>query len=125
MNNPKLVVWLLRIGIASVYLYAGVSSILNPNDWIAFLPPFISVFVPAATALFGIAVFQIILAIWLLTGFKTFYAALIAAFMILGIVVFNLNALEITFRDFTIFFASLALAAGTYKVNQTVETDTK
>jgi hypothetical protein len=35
--------------------------------------------------------------------------------MILGIIAVNLNALDITFRDFAIFFAATALAVGTYK----------
>lgn len=115
MNNPKLVVLLLRIGLASVYLYAGIASILSPNDWIAFLPSFMSIFAPATTALLLIAISQIILALWLISGIKTFYAAIVAGVMILGIIVFNLNALIVTFRDFTIFFSAIALAVGTYK----------
>lgn len=115
MNNPKLVLLLLRIGIASVYLYAGVAAIISPNDWIAFLPPFINNFIPASQVLLLVSVMQILLGIWLLSGLKTFYAALVAGGMILGIILINLNALDITFRDFTIFFASLALMVGTYK----------
>jgi uncharacterized membrane protein YphA (DoxX/SURF4 family) len=118
MNNPKLVLLLLRIGLAAVYLYAGTSSILYPNEWIGFLPHFISFFVPAATALFCIALSQVVLSLWLISGFKTFYAAVLAAVMIFGIIIFNLNALIVTFRDISIFLTSVALAIGTYKKTQ-------
>lgn len=114
MNNPKVVNLLLRIGLASVYLYAGVFAILSPNDWIGFLPQFTKNFFPPDQLLLFLSVLQILLGVWLLTGIKTFYAALVAGIMIIGIIAVNLNALDITFRDFTILFASAALAVGTY-----------
>lgn len=117
MNNPKTVLVLLRIGLATVYLYAGISAIISPQDWIAFLPLFLKSFMPLETLLLITSVTQILLALWLLSGLKAFYAGIASAVMILGIILLNLNALDITFRDFTVFFASLALALGTFKRN--------
>lgn len=105
----------LRLGLASVYLYAGISAILFPQNWIAFLPLFLKPFIPLETLLLLTSVIQILLAVWLLSGLKLFYAGIASAVMILGIIFLNLNALDITFRDFTIFFTSLAVVIGSTK----------
>lgn len=115
MQNPKIVLLLIRIGLASVYLYAGIASIVSPNDWIAFLPPFLKAFVSLELLLLLVSILQILLGIWLLTGIKSFYAGLVSAILISGIIIINLNALDITFRDFTILFSSLALSTATFR----------
>lgn len=106
---------LLRAGLACVYLYAGVSSILSPYDWVAFVPPTLNAIIPQMQLLLFLSVAQILLGVWLLTGLKTFYASLISGLFILGVIIFNLNALDITFRDFTILFTSIALIVATYQ----------
>ena len=59
----------LRVGLAFVFLYAGIAALGNPDAWSGSFP------------------------LWLT-----------------GVIVFNLGALDIVFRDVGLFFAALALA---------------
>jgi hypothetical protein len=52
---------------------------------------------------------ELVLALWLLSGWKTYYAALLSALSAAGIVVFNLGALDVVFRDVGLLFAAGAL----------------
>lgn len=110
MDKKNLVNVLLRISIASVFLYAVVSATLNPDNWIGYLPQFLRNIFPAKYLLLSFSFYELILSLWILSGKKTFYAAIISAVTLLGIIVTNIGALDITFRDFAIFFAALALA---------------
>ena len=111
MDKTKitLVDFLLRAGVAIVFLYAGISSFLNPSSWIGFIPQFIRNIIPETIflPLFSISEFGI--ALWLLSGKKTLYAAGIAALTLLAIIFFNVGALDIVFRDTAIFFAAMTL----------------
>jgi len=100
----------LRIGIAFSFLYAGLSIIINPIAWSAFVPLWISNIFPGNTFLFSHGITDIVIALWLLSGRAIYYGALVAAFFLLLIVVVNLGALDIVFRDISIFFAAIALA---------------
>ena len=101
---------LLRVGLASVWLYAAVAATLAPTDWIGFIPLFVTGIVPAKLALMGFSLLEAVLGGWLLLGWKPRYAALLSALMVAGIFLSNLSALIVTFRDIAIFFAALALA---------------
>lgn len=96
---------LLRIGLAFTFLYVAIASFLEPVNWIGFFP-----FEPSAFVFQAFSVFELFLALWLLSGVKTFFAALISAVLLAGIVVTNLGAMDIVFRDAGLFFAALALA---------------
>jgi hypothetical protein len=102
--------WLLRVGLAAVLLYAIVSSTLNPDAWIGFIPPFATHFIAASLALKLFSFFQLLLVMWLLSGKALFYASLITALTMVGIIVANFEAFDTTFRDIAILFAALALA---------------
>ena len=95
----------LRVGLALVFLYPAIAAFLEPQNWIGFLPAFIA----TNEALFAFGVFEIILALWLLSGFRVGIAALISGALVLGIVLTNFGALDIIFRDIPIIFASAAL----------------
>jgi len=100
---------LLRLGLAFVFLYAGISAFRQPEAWISFIPSFTTKFVAAKTSLDLISAMQIVLAVWLLSGVYIRYAALLATAFVVGLIAFNLNTLLITFRDVAIAAASLAL----------------
>jgi uncharacterized membrane protein YphA (DoxX/SURF4 family) len=102
---------LLRIGLAIVFLYAAIGSFLNPDAWIGYFPVILQRMVPKGFLLGSFSIIEIVLSIWLLAGKKTFYAAIIAALMLAGIILANFGAMDIVFRDFGILFAALALAA--------------
>ena len=108
--TSRMVSWLLRIGLASAFLYAGYASLVNPSDWIGYLPSFLTGVIAAATLLKIIAVYELILAVWLLSGMYVRYAAVLAALTLGSIFAVNLNQLLITFRDVGLIFAAAALA---------------
>ena len=110
MKGQQLASLLLRLGIAFSFAYASIAAFINPTSWIGFLPTFLQ----NNTFLNIFSTGEIVLAIWLISGWKTFYPALLSALAMLGIIIFNLGALDIVFRDVTILLAALALAALTY-----------
>lgn len=114
MYHQKIVSILLRISIASVFLYAAIGATLQPDNWLYFLPPFLVSRFPGIILLHGFSLFQLGLSLWILSGWKTFYAASLAALTLLGIIAANFTQLDTLFRDFAIFFSAIALAVGSY-----------
>lgn len=110
MKRKELINLLLRVGLAGVFLYAAVSATLTPNNWIGFLPQFIKNLIPGKTLLEMFNIYEVILSIWLLSGWKTFYSASLCALTIFGILITGLGYLDITFRDFGLLLAAAALA---------------
>lgn len=115
MTQKKLSFFLLRAAIASVFMYAAISSFLTPDNWIGYFPLFLRHIVPQNILLGGFSIYEFALSIWLLSGKFTFYAAILSAVTLSGIIVFNLNQLDVVFRDFAIILSSLSLAVFTYK----------
>ena len=101
--------WLLRLGLAFVFAYAGISSLQHPPFWIGYLPNFLTSHWDAKLLLKGFAVVELVIAVWLLSGKFVRYAAAAAALMLAGIVVFNPHQLLITFRDVGLVAMALAL----------------
>lgn len=102
--------YLLRAGLAAVFLYAAASSFTNPSAWIGYFPRFLVILMPANILLGLFSAYEIVLTIWLISGFYMKYAALMAAATLAAIIAANLASLDILFRDIAIFFAALALA---------------
>ena len=115
MDTANLTAWLLRLGLAAVFLYAALGSLTHPSNWIGYLPQFMTTVVDAGLQLKLIAIVQLVLVAWLISGVWLRYAALLAAAMLGGILVFNLGVLDVTFRDIGLVFAALALAAATWQ----------
>lgn len=110
MVNEKLVSFILRAGLAIVFLYAAIASFIEPTSWIGFLPPWISSIMPATTALTLFSIYEIALTFWLFSGKRVYYAAMLSILTMAGIVVFNMASLDIVFRDVAIMFSAIALA---------------
>ncbi len=104
----------LRVGLALVFLYAAIASFLNPGAWEAYIPSFVGVIVPISLFLMLFSLYEIVLALWLLSGKYTFYAAVLAAVTLLGIIFPNITDLDVIFRDVAIFFGAVALALLSY-----------
>ena len=96
---------LLRLGLALGFLYPAISGFLAPQNWIGFLPTFLA----TNEILFAFGVFEILLALWLLSGFRVDIAALVSGVVVLGVIVGNLSLLDVLFRDIPLVFASAAL----------------
>lgn len=109
-NSPTLVSFFLRVGLAVVFLYAAISSLLNPLSWIGFFPSWLRAIIPNTILLFLFSSYEIILSLWLFSSWKIFYAAVLAILTLLGIITTNLGALDIIFRDVAILFMAVSLA---------------
>lgn len=105
-TSNKIASLLLRVALAGVFLYASIGSTLSPQEWVGFLPGFLTHIIAGETLLKFFAVYEALLALWLLSGKYVQYAALLAALTLSGIVVSNVSLLAISFRD-----AALACAA--------------
>ena len=112
INNQKAVLLLLRIGIASVFLYANLGATIAPYNWIGYLPQVLRNIFPGQVLLISFSLFELILSIWVLSGWKSLYSASLTCLTVLGIIGTNLGQMYIVFRDFAIFFTALALAVG-------------
>lgn len=110
MKYERLVSFLLRTGLASVFLYAAVASFLSPDAWVGFLPSWARALVPANVLLFTFSAYELALAFWLMSAKKSYYAALLSSATLLAIIVQNIGALDLVFRDVAIFFSAVALA---------------
>lgn len=115
MKNHKLGLFLLRVGIASVFLYAAIAAYLEPQNWIGYIPQFLRNISPANILLILFGVYQITLSLWLLWGKKTFWAAILSVLTFIAIITANITSLDIVFRDIAILFAALSLAVLTYE----------
>ncbi len=108
-NFRHFAAFLLRAALAVPFLYAAVASILQPESWIGFFPSWLF-FIPGTLLLTLFSLYQLALAFWLLSGKRTTYAAVLAAISLTGIIIFNLGALDIVFRDLGLLLAAVALA---------------
>ncbi len=108
-QNASLTPLLLRIGLAIVFLYASISSFKNPQDWVGYLPSIAREQFQATALLHIFSVYELVLAVWLLSGKYIKYAALLCAATLTGIIVSNFSLFAITFRDIALAFAALAL----------------
>lgn len=118
-NRIKLASLFIRVGLALVFFYAAFSAFKTPNAWISFIPEFTADFIKPKITLDIISVLQIYLGIWLLTGKYVHYAALVAASFLGGLMIFNLDAFLITFRDVAVIAACGALFLLNFGDNKT------
>jgi len=109
LRSPLLSQVFLRLGLAFVFGYAGVSSLKNPNEWIGYLPHFLAASSHVGVLIKVFAVSELVLAAWLLSGKFVRFAAMFAAAMLAGIVFANPANMIITFRDVGLICMALAL----------------
>jgi len=106
MSQAKL---LLRVGLAFVLLYASISALISPKDWVWYVPEWMGKILPANILLLIHSISELAIGIWLLVGWKGFFPATLAAMDILVILLINLGIFSAVFRDVGLFFAALAL----------------
>lgn len=103
--------WLLRIGVALAFVYPPLSALSNPDSWIGYFPQFLLASgIPPLVLLHGFGVVEVLLALWILSGWHIEWPATAAALMLGAIVAFNGAQFEVLFRDVSIALAALALA---------------
>lgn len=104
--------WILRIGVAFAFAYPALNAVSNPDSWIGYFPQFmLGLGIPHEVLLHGFGVIEIVIAVWILWGWRLEVPALIAAAMLVAIMAFNPTQFEILFRDLSIAAAALAIAA--------------
>lgn len=109
MSKSKLAVWFLRVGLAFVFAYASYEICVNPANFLKYTPSFILNVVPENIFLYTFGVAELVLAVWLLTGWKAEYPSIISVMLMVGIIVFNPEYFQILFRNVAIGFGALAL----------------
>lgn len=110
-NEKTLTSFFVRVGLSIVFLYAGTAAVLDPLSWMGFIPSWVRAIIPPAIFLPLHAAMDMAIGLWLLSGWKRFYAGLVASLALLSIIVFNLGALDIIFRDIALFFSAVAVMA--------------
>jgi uncharacterized membrane protein YphA (DoxX/SURF4 family) len=107
--NPNFAKVLLRVGLALTFLYAAVSALRTPDAWTGFVPQGVTNLLSAKTVLDTVAVLQLLIVVGLLVGRYLKLTAVVAAVLLTGILVANLNSLVVTFRDMGLACMALAL----------------
>ncbi len=110
MKKERVVSFLLRIGLASVFGYASIAAFFDPSSWVGYFPGFARDIIPEGALLAAFSIGELILSAWLLWGKYIFFAGVLSAIAALGILLANLSLFDIVFRDIAIFFAGIALA---------------
>ncbi len=105
----------LRIGVAFILLYPPYAALGDSVSWLGYFPPFVLALahglgVPDLVLLHSFGVFEVVLALWILSGWRIFVPSLIAAALLLAIVAFGYNDFAVLFRDLGLAAAALSLA---------------
>ena len=109
LSDFRLAEWALRMGLISVFAYAAIDSLLHPLYWVGYLPAILTNHFDSFALLKIFAVYELILAVWLIIGKFLIYCSLICAVTFVFIVVFDFSQILITFRDIGLAFMALAL----------------
>jgi hypothetical protein len=108
MMSTKTADFMLRLGIAAVFLYAGVAAFLEPS-WTGVLPFGLFKIIPDPRMLKAFSVIELLLGIWLLWGRYLFYSALLSALILLGLMYNNIIIPDAIYPYASIFLCSLSL----------------
>lgn len=108
-DKKQLPALILSLGLAFVFLYAGVASLMNPQLWASYLPQFMGNFIALDVAIKFIAVYEIVLGLLLVSSKFRKIAAALSALTLAGIIVSSLNQFVITFRDVGLLMMAVAL----------------
>lgn len=109
INTP--IVWfLLRFGVAFTFLYASIAAFINPIPWLSYFPPFMRALVSDQTLLITWGGGELIIGLWLLSGYKIFIPSVLSSGLMLGIFIFDFHSMHIIFRNVCILSTSIALA---------------
>ncbi len=109
MRNINLAAWFLRVGLAFVFTYASIEIFVNPQIFLKYTPGFLFNVFPVNAFLYSFGVGELLLALWLLTKWKSTYSSIISVLLMIGIIAFNPEHFQVLFRNVAIAFGALAL----------------
>jgi len=98
---------ILRFGLGLTLFWFGITSILEPDMWSSLVPSFIPI--QPTIVVVAMAIFQVLVAVFIILGAFTRLAALLMAISLIPIII-SLGYNDIAVRDFAIFMAALSLA---------------
>jgi len=101
---------ILRVGLAFAFLYPPINALFDPNAWIGYFPSFLRGIVPDMVLLHSFGLVEVVIALWILSGWRIFLPAVGAALMLLSIVVMDFAEFQVVFRDLSIGAIAVALA---------------
>lgn len=107
--------FILRAAAAFAFLYPPISAWFDPNSWLGYVPDFARAAAASVGAgdlvlLHGFGAVEIIIALWILSGWKIFWPSLAATAVLLVIVISNFQEFPVLFRDLSIAGLTLGLA---------------
>ena len=108
-NRNALVSFFLRSGLAVVFLYAGIASLISPENWVGFIPQFIQNNFPASILLILFSIYEISIGLWLLSNKEIFYASILSSKIMFLIIIFNFSVFDVVFRDIAILLMAISL----------------
>ena len=118
MKSHHIAQLMLRAGVAFAFLYPAINALSNPDSWIGYFPAFMRGIVADPVLLHSFGAVEVVVAVWLLSGWKVYYPAAVATVMLVAIVLFDFSQFEVVFRDLSIAAAAAALAVWTYSDNE-------
>ena len=110
MSTSRVANMVLRFGVAFAFLYPPIYALSNPSDWIGYFPMFTRGIVPDEILLHAFGLVEVLIAVWILSGWKIFLPSLAATAMLIAIVAFNPSNFVVIFRDLSIAAAAFSLA---------------
>lgn len=120
MAFDRLTSIILRVGVAFSFLYPALNALFEPYTWLGYFPQFArqlggSFGLSELTLLHTFGALEVVLALWILSGWKIFWPSVAACAMLVAIVIFNPSEFPVLFRDLSIAAAALALAISAKK----------
>lgn len=114
MNSERVAHIALRIGVAFAFLYPPINALSDPYSWIGYFPVFVKGYVSNEVLLHTFGIVEVIIALWILSGWRIFLPSVAATAMLLSIVIFNGPNFQVLFRDLSIAAIPFALAVISY-----------
>lgn len=113
--------FVLRVGVAFVFTYPSIAAVYDPMSWLGYFPAFLKNNIPAMPLSLGFAAFELILAVWIISGKKIFIPSVITSLLLIAIIGFNLDKFPTLFRNVAILSATIALAIHSYSAKHIYE----
>lgn len=121
MAAQRIATYILQGGVAFSLLYPPIAAISDPYSWIGYFPSFIqNLPIETMTLLHVFGVVEVVLALWILSGWRIYIPSAITAVLLIAIVVFNMSQFPVLFRDISIAAAAIALVFIDYERMQTM-----
>ena len=99
----------LRIGMGLVFLWFGSNQLINPEDWIGYLPSFLLGVARPELFMYGNGTLEVVLGVCLVAGLFVRLSAVILALHLIGIIS-SLGYNAVAVRDFGLMMATIVVA---------------